>query len=315
MSTVVETNYFGNFKQEEEPKVTIIPIPYEYTTSYNKGTKDGPQAILNASIHLEQLDEELWKEITQVGINTSKFISCEFVTNKTKEPFNELEEVVRGTVISGCIPVIIGGEHTVSYGAIKAIYDLFPDVSILYFDSRPNLKATSKNNKFNHLCTLRRIYENMPELKILQLGIRSISKEESSWLESANPNIEMFFAKEKERWKISDILSNLTKNVYISFDFSVLDLGIMPTCTIPEPGGLSFEQTLDILRNVCTFKEIVGMDFVEFVPSNTLKAPDILAAKLIYKTIGYSFAREMGVFEESEKSLISSNLTELNLGT
>lgn len=308
MNMIVETNYFGNFEQADEPRVIIIPTPYEYTASYNKGTKDGPQAIINASAHMEKFDDELWTDISQVKINTSKFIICEFVNNKSKEPFAELEEAVKSTVISGSIPVVIGGEHIISYGSIKAIYDLFPDVSILYLDAKPNLKASHKNNKFNHLCTLRQIYETMPDLKIIHLGIRSISKEESNWLEETNPNIEIFFAKDKEKWNISDILANLTKNVYISFDFCVLDTSIMPACITPEPGGLSFDQTLNIFKNVCTFKEIVGMDFVEFAPTDNLKAPETLAAKLIYKAIGYTFARELGVFDEKDLSLATDKI-------
>ncbi|MBI3591399.1 MAG: agmatinase [Candidatus Melainabacteria bacterium] len=300
MGTIVETNFFGNFSQGEDPKVLIIPTPYEYTTSYCKGTKNGPQAILNASTHLEKFDDELWTDVNKIGINTSSFINCEFVNNKTTQPFSEVEETIRSTVINGCLPIVIGGEHSISYGSIKAIYDLYPDVSILYFDAHANLKSSFQNNKFNHSCTLRQIYETMPDLKIVQLGARSISKEEVAWIENTNPNIEFFFARDKNQWKMPDIISNLGKNVYVSFNFNVLDSGIMPSCVTPEPGGLSFEQTMDIIKNICAFKEIVGMDFVEFTPIQGLQAPDFLAAKLIYKIIGYTFARQLGAFEENE---------------
>lgn len=302
VNIVVETSYFGNFAQADDPKVLIIPVPYEYTTSHIKGTKNGPQAIINASTHLEAFDEELWTDISKVGINTSNFINCEFVTNKSKQPFVEIEEVIRSTIIGGFLPVIIGGEHSISYGAIKAIYDLYPDVSVLYFSSHADLKENNLNNKFNHCCTLKRICEAMPDLKIVQVGLRSISKEEAEFIEkTTSPNIEMYFAKDKEKWSLSEILASLTKNVYISFDFNVLDPGIMPSCTNPEPGGLSFEKATDIIKNVCAFKEIVGIDLVGYSPLQGILAPDYLAAKLIYKSIGYAFARQLGVFDENKK--------------
>lgn len=301
---IVETNFFGNCNQSEDPKVLIIPTPYEYTTAYVKGTKNGPQAILNASIHLEHFDDELWLDTSKIGINTSNFLTCEFVNNKSKQPFNELEQVVRNAIIGGCLPVVLGGEQSLSYGSLKAIYDLYPDISVLHFSSHSGLKATFQNNKFSHACALRQISETMPDFKIVQVGIRSISEEESSWLEKSNPNIEIYFAKDKNRWNVADLLANLTKNVYISFNFSVLDSGIMPSASTPEPGGLGFEQVTDIIKNICAFKDVVGMDFVELAPVPDLHAPDYLAAKLIYKSIGYTFARQLGAFDEKEKESV-----------
>ena len=306
MGIITETNYFGNFEQEEAPKALIIPTPYEYTSNYNKGTKNGPQAILNASTQLEKFDDELGTEISEIGINTSNFLSCEFVNNKSKQQFSEVEDVVRNTIISGFLPVILGGEHSVSYGAIKAVYDLYPEVSILYFDAHSDLKSSFQNNKFNSLCNLRRICELMPDVKIIHVGTRAISQEEAEWIDSNNPNIEFFFARDKYQWKIPEMIAHLTKNVYISFDFSVLDSGIMPSCSMPEPGGLNWEQAIDIIRNVCAFKEIVGMDFTEFAPISGLNAPDYLAAKLIYKSLGYTFARQLGAFEDNESLLVNN---------
>ena len=300
-NVIVETSFFGNFKQAEDPKVLIIPVPYEYTTSFVKGTKNGPQAILNASIHLENFDDELWLDTSCIGINTSNFVMCEFANNKSSQPFNEVEQIVRNTVIGGCLPIVIGGEHSLSYGSVKAIYDLYPDVSVLHFGARSNLKATHQNNKYSYACTIRRISEEMPDLKIVHVGTRTISQEEAEWLEGSSPNGEMYFSKDKNRWNLADILSNLTKNVYLSFDFSVLDSSIMPSVSTPEPGGLSYEQTTDIIKNVCAFKDIVGMDFVELAPVDGSQAPNFLAAKLIYKGIGYTFARSLGIFEESSE--------------
>lgn len=307
MAMIVETNCFGDFEQSDDPKVLIIPAPYEYTTSYVKGTKNGSQAILNASKHLDSFDEELWADISKIGINTSGFITCEFTNNKSKQPFAEIEQAVRDAVINGSMPIVIGGEHSITYGSMKAVYDLFPDVSILHFGARCNLKSTILENKFSNQCVFRRISETMPELKITQVGIRSLSNEEADWLETNEPNIEIYFARDKNRWNVADILTNLSKNVYLSFDFNALGSDTMPSVSIPEPGGFSFEQVCDIIKNICAFKEIVGMDFVELAPIANFNAPDFTAAKLIYKAIGYSFARELGAFEEESSELISSN--------
>ncbi|MBI2996365.1 MAG: agmatinase family protein [Candidatus Melainabacteria bacterium] len=305
MSIITETNYFGNFRHIEDPKVLIIPVPYEYTASSNKGTKYGPQGILNASTHLESFDDELWTEIEKIGINTTNFVSCEFVNNKTKQPFVEVEDAVRNAIISGCLPILIGGEHSLSYGAIKAVYDLYPDISVVHFGAHLDLKESLQGNKYTNKCTIKQIYNLMPDLKIVQVGTRLVSLEEKNWLEENNPNIDIFFAKDKNRWTVADLLTNLTKNVYVSFNLNFLDTSIMPSVQRPEPGGLSWNQAIDIMKNICTFKEIVGMDFVEFTPIPDLLAPNILAAKIIYKSIGYTFARQLGVLEE-ENSFVST---------
>lgn len=299
---IVETNFFGDFEQVDDPKVLIIPAPYEYTTPYIKGTKNAPQAILNASKHLAAFDEELWTDIAKIGINTSSFTVCEFASNKSKQPFFEIEQSVRDAVINGSMPVILGGEHSITIGSMKAIYDLFPDVSILHFGARCNLKHTVMENKFSSECTFRRINETMPEIKITQVGIRSLSGEEADWLETNNPNIEIYFGRDKNRWNVADILTNLSKNVYLSFNFNALDPSVMPSTSIPEPAGFNFEMACDIIKNVCAFKEIVGMDFVDLAPTPNLNSQDFTAAKLIYKAIGYSFARELGAFEEESSS-------------
>lgn len=301
MSIIPETCSFGNLKQVDEPKVMVIPVPYEYTTSYGKGTKFGPQAILNASTKLEFFDDELWLDTSKVGINTSSFINCEFVSNKSSKPFNELTQAVRTAHISGALPIVLGGEQSITLGSVKAIYDLFPEVSILHFDAHPDLKETNKNNKYSHTSTMKRILENMPDIKVIQLGIRNISKEEKDYLENETPNIEIFFGKEKDKWNLTDILTSLSKNVYISFDFSFFDISLMPSTGKPEPGGVLWEQTLEIIKNVCAFKEIVGMDFVELSPISGLHASDFLASKLIYKTIGYTFARQLGALDQKEQ--------------
>jgi len=288
MGIIVETSFFGNFEQALDPEVLIIPTPYE-STSISKGVKNAPQAILNASKHLESFDDELWIEINKIGINTSNFV---------KTDLSEVEQAVRNSVINGSLPIVLGGEHAVSYGAIKAIYDLYPDVSVLYFGARPNVSLES--------FPIKKIYENFPDIKVVQTGIRSLSREEADWLERNSANIEVFFLKDKVNWTVADIISKLSQNVYICFNFNTLDSSIMPSVKVPEPGGFSFDEATSLLKNICIFKEVVGMDFTDFCPIQGMTAPDFLAAKLIYKTIGYTFARELGVFEEKASEFTSA---------
>ncbi len=306
MGIIVETSYFCDLKQVDEPKVLVIPTPYEYTTTYIKGTRNATQAILNASKHIEFFDDELWTDVSKIGINTTNFINSEFVNNDSSQPFSEVEDGVRKAVIGGSLPVVIGGEHSISYGSIKAAYDLYPELSVLHLGSMPNLKSSVQNNNFNRQCVFRQIYETMPDLKVVHLGTRVVSKEEKEWLETTTSNTEIFWGRDKNTWNIAEILSSLTKNVFLSVDFSVLDINYMPTVTNPDPGGLSWEEVTNILKNVCTFKDIVGMDFVEYSPVENLKGTDFLAAKFIYKVIGYAFARALGVFEEEKSSLVAN---------
>lgn len=296
MSIIVETNSFGNF-ESSKPRATIIPVSFECSKKPKKGTRNGAQAILNASLHLSPFDDEVMADISKLGINTYNFIDLSATEAESKEPFRLIEKAVKFSIIDGSIPFLIGGEGAISYAAVKSLYDLYPDISVIHFSSRTKLNIAAEN-KFDSRNSMGLLFESMPDVNIVNIGVRSTTEKEIVFAEENN--LDLYYAGDKKNWDLSEILSKLTKNVYISFDCSVLDSSMVPSVSYPEPNGLSFNECLNILKNICAYKEVLGIDFVEFSPIENLVAADITIAKLIYKTIGYTFAEDLGLFDEQE---------------
>jgi agmatinase len=251
----------------EEAKVAILPVSYEKTTSYKKGTKKAPEAILKASKELELYDEELEDEPYKVGITTLKEV-------KTLEELEKLE--------TNKFLIAIGGEHTITLPLVKK----FPEekLSILHIDAHADLKDKFEGNPLSHACVMRRISEF--NKNITQVGVRSLSKEEHSFIRTEK--IKTFFMKDLvfNRNYIQDILKTLKDDVYISIDVDAFDPSIIPDVGTPEPGGLRWYQLLLLLKEVFKNKNVVGVDLVEFSPSKESNS-DYLLAKLIYKIVGY----------------------------
>lgn len=260
---------FMNLPKFEEAKVAILPVPYEKTTSYKKGTKNGPKKILEASNELELYDEELEKETYTVGITTLNEISS-------------LEELEKLNLDK--FTIAIGGEHSISFPLIKKHNQ--ENLSILQIDAHADLKDSFENNKFSHACVMRRIFEI--NKNITQVGIRSLSKEEHRFIKENKINT--FFMKDLvyKRDYIENILSTLKGNVYITIDLDGLDPSIIPDVGTPEPGGLRYYQLLNLLKEVFKQKNVIGIDIVEFSPKENTNS-DYIVAKLIYKLIGYKF--------------------------
>jgi agmatinase len=260
---------FMNLPKFREAKVAILPVPYEKTTSYKKGTKNAPERILKASNELEQYDEELEKEPYEVGITTLKEI-------KTLEGLEKLE--------TNKFLIAIGGEHTITLPLVKRHPE--ENLSILHIDAHADLKDSFEGNKLSHACVMRRISEF--NKNITQVGIRSLSKEEHQFIK--NNNIKSFFMKDLiyNTNYIREIISTLKEDVYITIDLDALDPSILPDVGTPEPGGLRYYQLLYLLKQVFKQKNVVGVDLVELCPSKNTNS-DYLVAKLIYKIIGYKF--------------------------
>lgn len=270
----------------KKAQVIIVPFGFEATTTYGKGTKNGPAAILAASIQVEWFDEELWQETckkvsiaTLAGVKAAK----NFALAK-KQIFKTISEIL--TVKK--FPIVLGGEHSITLFIVKEFHKFFSNFSILQFDAHADLRDGYLGQKYSHAAAMRRSLDSLG-INLVQIGIRNISDENDElnfWQKNQN-RIKTFWAKDKKRWKISEILKSLKKNVYLTFDVDALDPSIMPSTGTPEPGGLEWQETLDILRAVAKNKKIIGADFVELAPIKNLHAPDFLVAKLIYKTIGY----------------------------
>jgi len=291
-------NYFGipdEFSSPETSKVAIVPVPYEATTSYGKGTKKGPQAILEASQQVELFDDELWVEPYKIGIQTLFPVQMKAVTAETEQPFQELRDVISPLIEFDKFPVVIGGEHSLSLGAVAACADRYPDLSILQVDAHADLRESYEGNPYSHASVAFHIYKGLPNPLISQVGVRNISADEVAWLEEEKPNINIFWARHQDKWNFHEIIATLSDDVYLSIDLDGLDSGIMPATGTPEPGGMSWPQLTELIKLLCVRKNVVAADVVELAPIAKLNAPDFLAAKLVYKLIGYRFALELGV--------------------
>jgi agmatinase len=268
-------------------KAVVIQAPYDATATYIKGTSSGPGAIIDASRYLELFDDELNQETCRIGIHTMEPLPIAGL------PVELMVEKVYSAVLemlkAGKFPVILGGEHSVSIGAVRAFKDIFPNISVLHLDAHYDMRDVYFGSKFNHGCVARRISEICP---IVQAGMRSLSKEEKDFLSSQTngkiKSINVYDILEMPRWKdtISDALG---ENVYISIDMDVFDPSLVPSVGTPEPGGIGWYEILDLLREVVKDRKVVGFDVVELCPIKGQVSSDFLAAKLIYRLLGYVF--------------------------
>lgn len=284
-------NIEPQYSQLNKSKAVIVPFGYEASTSYKTGTKNGPRAIISASSQVELFDEELEKEVyKEVGVCTVSEPKLKTGKNFYKPLARKIFELVS----LNKFPVVLGGEHTISFGGASGVAKKYKSFSVLHFDAHADLRDTYEGNKFSHACVMRRVQE-LPEVKnLVQIGIRNISNEknegsEFDFYKKNKDKIKIFWARDKEAWDIEYILKNLEKDVYLTFDVDVFDPSIMPSTGTPEPGGLYWNEVLKILKQVFLKKNVIAADFVELCPSKGFPAPDFMVAKLIYKTIGYKF--------------------------
>ncbi|MFH0839797.1 MAG: agmatinase [Candidatus Omnitrophota bacterium] len=275
----------------EKAKAVIIQAPYEGTVTYRKGTQRGPAAILEASANMEFFDEELNVETYKNGIHTLGPINTSnlSVDNVIEEVYKSVKDVMKAEKL----PVLLGGEHSVTIGAVRAAKEAAGDIMVLQLDAHYDLRDEYRGSKNNHACVARRIQEMAP---LVQLGVRSLSKEEKDFLSGENNVVKTISAYDMLTDQLWDrrMLEALKDKVYITIDLDVLDPSVMPAVGTPEPGGISWYVLLDILKMVAQNKEIVGFDIVELAPIEGDIAPDFLASKLIYRLLGYTFFYKNG---------------------
>ncbi len=278
---------FGSLPVEnsefEASKVIVIPVPYDSTTSFKAGTREGPQAIISASRNFELYDIELGKEIyKEVSIHTLG--ELEPVLSGPEAMVERVYEVGRELIRLGKFPVMLGGEHSLSSGMVRALKEKYPRLTVLQLDAHADLRDEYLGSKYNHAAVMRRIYELCP---ITQVGIRSMSQEEAEFIKENN--LKPFYARQiinQQAW-MDEVVSNLGDEIYVTIDLDVLDPSIMPAVGTPEAGGLGWYPLLELLSKVSAQKRIVGFDVVELTPSDAHCAASCLAASLVYKLIGY----------------------------
>jgi agmatinase len=265
-------------------EIVIIPVPYDETSTWMKGADKGPEAILDASVNLEFYDIETSSEAHLSGIYTINPIF-------QKETPELLVEDVYYRVLSVLddkkFPVVIGGNHTVSIGAVKAFSEYYHNFTVLQLDAHTDLRQEYEGSKFNHACVMARAREFAP---IVQVGIRSMSAIEVPYVE----NDRVFFSHELyyDKSLYERAIDKLSENVYITIDLDVFDPSIMPSTGTPEPGGPAYLELLHFLRNVIERRNVVGFDVVELCPNVSNKSPDFTAAKIIYQLLSYRFAKK-----------------------
>ncbi len=261
----------------------ILPLPYEQTTSYGSGTKNGPQAILDASAYVELYDEELDGEVYRTGIHTAPGLDF---SGNVEQDFDHITETVQRYLADNKFIVILGGEHSISFPIFRAFNEQFENLSILQLDAHSDLRESYEDSIYSHAAVMRRIFEL--NRNILQLGIRSQCVEEAQFIREQKINTH--FAHELNQTGFQKkLIEPLSENIYLTIDVDFFDPSVMPSTGTPEPGGFLWYETLAFLKKVFKQRNVVGFDVVELSPIQNLVHPDFFAAKLIYKLLGYKF--------------------------
>ena len=272
-----------NFKE----KVVVIPFGLEKTVSYGGGTKNGPKEIIKASHQVELYDEELNCEpYKKIGIKTLVPFKIEKNINKALKKMSDINEKILNKKL---FPITLGGEHSITPGCIKPFAKKYRKLCLLHFDAHADLRDSYNGEKFSHASAIRRCldYKNV---SLISFGIRNISKSEIPFLKKNSKRIKIFWAKDKPNWSLKKF-KNLIKNkdVYLTFDVDGFDSSIMPATGTPEPGGLFWDETLNIIKIAAKSSNIVGADVNELAPIKNFNSYNFLVAKLVYKILAYKF--------------------------
>jgi len=268
-------------------KVVIVPFGLEKTVSYGGGTNKGPKEIIKASHQVELFDEDLNKEpYKNIGIKTLKPFP---IKKNIIDALRQIENINRLLLDKKKFPFTLGGEHSLTAGAIKPFVKKFKKIYLLHFDAHADLRNSYNNNKYSHASAIRRCLDN-PNVNVISFGIRNISSDEMPFLKKNKKRIKIFWAKDKLKWnlnKFKKIIKN--KKVYITFDVDGLDSSLMPATGTPEPGGLFWDETINIIKIAAKSSDIVGADVNELSPIKGFDTYNFLTAKLVYKIISYTF--------------------------
>jgi len=262
--------------------IIIIPVPYDATSTWMRGAEKGPDAIMEASVNLEFYDIETLSSVHKRGIHTIPPVAA---GNSPEELVNEVYNKTDEILSDGKFPVIIGGNHTVSIGSVKAISDHYDDLTVLQLDAHADMRQAYEGSPLNHACAMARITEMVPAV---QLGIRSMSEDELPFVREDRIFYSHDLFHDKTLYKKA--LDLLTGNVYITIDLDVFDPSLMPSTGTPEPGGPAYYELMHFLKIVAGERNVVGFDVVEMCPSPLNKTPDFVAAKVIYQLLSYVFA-------------------------
>ena len=268
-------------------KVVVVPFGLEKTVSYGGGTKNGPKEIIKASHQVELYDEELNCEpYKKIGIKTLKPFK---IDKNIKKALNKMSKINQEILDKNLFPITFGGEHSITPGCIDPFTKKFKDICLLHFDAHADLRESYNGEKFSHASAIRRCLD-YSNVSVISFGIRNISQSEIPFLKKNSSRIDIFWAKDKSKWnlnKFKKLIKN--KTVYLTFDVDGLDSSIMPATGTPEPGGLLWDETLNIIKIAAKNSKIVGADINELAPIKGFNSYNFLVAKLAYKILSYKF--------------------------
>ena len=277
----VDNNF--NFKA----KAIVIPFGLEKTVSYGSGTKNGPREIIKASHQVELYDEELNCEpYKKIGIKTLKPFK---IDKNIVKALKQISKINEENLKKKIFPLVLGGEHTITPGCIAPFAKKYDKLCLLHFDAHADLRESYNGNKFSHASAIRRCLDHK-NISVISFGIRNISSSEIYFLNKNSSRIKIFWSKNKKKWdlkKFKKLIKN--KTVYLTFDVDGLDSSVMPATGTPEPGGLFWDETLDILKIAFKNSNIVGADINELSPIKGFDSYNFLVAKLAYKILSYKF--------------------------
>ena len=274
-------------KSNIKENVVVVPFGLEKTVSYGSGTSKGPKEIIKASHQVELFDEDLNKEPYKfIGIKTLKPFP---IKKKMVDALKQIENINKYLLSIKKFPLVLGGEHSLTPGSIRPFVKRFKKICLLHFDAHADLRDSYNGNKFSHASAIRRCLDNS-NVSVVSFGIRNISSNEMPFLKKNKKRIKIFWAKDKSRWNLNEfkkIIKN--KKIYITFDVDGLDSSLMPATGTPEPGGLFWDETINIIKIASQHSDIVGADINELSPIKGFDSYNFLTAKLVYKIISYSF--------------------------
>ena len=268
-------------------KAVIVPFGLEKTVSYGGGTKNGPKEIIRASHQVELFDEDLnCDSYKKIGIKTIKPFP---IKKRMDQALDQIEKINESLLKQNIFPMTLGGEHSITPGCIRPFVKRFDKLCLLHFDAHADLRQSYNGNKFSHASAIRRCldYKNV---SIISFGIRNISNSELAYLKKNKKRINIFWAKDKKKWNLNlfkKLIKN--KNVYITFDVDGFDSSLMPATGTPEPGGLFWDETIEIIKIASKYSKVVGGDINELAPIKGFPSYNFLAAKLAYKILSYKF--------------------------
>ena len=291
----------------ENAKVVLIPVPYDGTSTWQKGADKGPKAFLEASENMELYDIETDSEVYLQGV----YLTEPVTDNTSPEQMVEaVHDITKKYIRKNKFVTVFGGEHSISIGTIRAFNEMYPSLTVLHIDAHADLRKSYDGSCCNHACA---VYEASQNTNLIQVGIRSMDIKEKSIMDLDKT----FFAHEMaldDSW-VDSAIDQMTDNVFITFDLDAFDPSILPSTGTPEPGGLLWYETLEFLKQVFAEKNVVGFDIVELCPNPNEKSSDFLAAKLYYKMLSYKFQDENleDTFDNSyDEKPLSNNFSKLD---